>query len=399
MNAWPSFESGPIASEHCALASAKVTRGSRSKVKKGVDIKAAAAAKFIVPVSTLGKHYKDSERKIGGGRKQEISEEFETDMAKYKEVCAVYGEGITRSETLELVKEYVEHSKWKTRWRNNKPSDDWLNLFFKRHPDLRIRNGKQLSNQRVRGADTFIVNSFYKDLQKLYIKEKKTEESCRYIYNCDESSFSDDPNYVRVIAKKCNKRVSKNIAGTGTTNANVLACEAADGTKMPPFIIFSGTYVWSTWIPKDDYPGTAFLHTGLFPADTSKFPEEAYNPIKLQRFKAIEKDKALKDLYGTLIHLGLLFRQLSFILLKKKDNIDEILGTPLPEEGQPGCSSWTAEDCVQHPTKSESFIQYKLTENVLKSTPKVSRKRKKISDQKGEILISVKDVKPEEKKE
>ena len=62
------------------------------EVKKEVAIRA-AAAKFNVPASTLGKHYKDPERKFGGGRKQEIPEEDEAALAKYLEVCAVLAKG------------------------------------------------------------------------------------------------------------------------------------------------------------------------------------------------------------------------------------------------------------------------------------------------------------------
>lgn len=63
---------------------------------------------------------------------------------------------------------------------------------------------------------------------------------------------------MKVIATKGTKRVSKNVAGSGKSNTTVLVCGAANGSKMPPFIIFTGAYVWSTWIPKDDYPGTSY---------------------------------------------------------------------------------------------------------------------------------------------
>lgn len=510
-----------------------------AEVKKGVSIRT-AAKKFEVPPSTLGKHYKNPEDKIGAGRKQEIPKEEEAALSKYLETCATHGEGLTKSETLNLVKEFLDYSKLKTRWNDNKPSDDWFNLFLKRHPQLRIRKGEQLSNQRVRGADPFTVNRFYKDVKKLYIKEKLAEGNGKFIYNCDETSFAHDPSDVRVIAKKGTKRVSKNVAGSGKLNTTVLACGGADGTKMPPFIIFSGTYVWSTWIPENDYPGTVytaqkkgwmegtifanwfseaflknipskeqrnnkkiilffdgvafhvnyplikmaydnnviliklppnlthfmqpldltvfkplknawnnlmvqwnrtnpgtplpreefskkikvlweehfhprllvsgFLHTGLFPADASKFPEEAYNPIKLQRFKAIEQATASK--HGsvtpsskstpTSVRPSGTPRTSSPALspasanpalpkpLTTSETCTEVPATPIEQENQPGCSSWQAGDYVQHSTSFENFIRFKLTESVMKSTPKLAGKRKKISGKKGEILTSKK---------
>ena len=62
------------------------------------------------------------------------------DRAKYLEVCAVHGEGLTGQETLGLVTEFLDHSKLKTLWMDNKPGDDWLNLFFK---TLSLENSKR----------------------------------------------------------------------------------------------------------------------------------------------------------------------------------------------------------------------------------------------------------------
>lgn len=523
------------------------------EVKKGVPIRT-AAAKFDVPSSTLGKHYKDPGKKIGAGRKQEISEEDEAALAKYLEVCSVHGEGLTRQEMLELVKEFLDNCKIKTRWIDNKPGDDWFGTFFKRHSHLRIRKGENLSNQRVRGADPFTVHNFYNDVKKIYKKEKITEDNAGLIYNCDETSFSHDPDEVRVIAKKGTKRVSKNVAGSGKTNTTVLACGAADGTKMPPFIVFSGTYVWNTWIPKDDYPGTAytaqkkgwmegsifanwftqvflnnipskedrngkkvvlffygvafhinyaivkmaydnnvilvklppnlthymqpldktvfkplkgawntlmiqwnrrhpgvplakeefsryiktlweenfhprllrsgFLNTGLFPVDETKFPEEAFDPIKLHRFRAEQTAKSRKNMTGspsivstptstrsmlttplntpvttlasstpetigipTSVDQTTPASQGETVANADATNIEtEVLAYPLPDANQPQCSSWP--DGTRSPSTFENFIRFKLTENVMKSRPKTTGKRKKISEQKGEILTS-----------
>lgn len=149
------------------------------EVKRGVSIRA-AAKKFNVPFSTLGKHYKNPDTKIGGGRKQEISSDDETALSKYLETCAVHGEGLTKSETLNLVKEFLDFNKLKTRWNDNKPSDDWFNLFMKRNKNLRIRKGEELSNMRVRGADPFIVSNFYKSIKKLYTKEKNHSRRCQF---------------------------------------------------------------------------------------------------------------------------------------------------------------------------------------------------------------------------
>ena len=56
----------------------------------------------------------------------------------------------------------------------------------------------------------------------------------------DETSFSYDPKEVYVMAEIGQKRVSKNIAGTGKENTTVLAVANAAGQKMPPLIVYQG---------------------------------------------------------------------------------------------------------------------------------------------------------------
>lgn len=84
------------------------------EVNKGASIRT-AAKKFNVPASTLGKHYKAPGNKVGGGRKQEVSKEDEATLSKYLETCATHGEGLTKQETLNLVKEFLDFNKRKTR--------------------------------------------------------------------------------------------------------------------------------------------------------------------------------------------------------------------------------------------------------------------------------------------
>lgn len=122
-----------------------------------------------------------------------------------------------------------------------------------------MRKGELLSSQRVRGADPFIKNDFYKKWASVLDEAKiNIETDKNIIFNCDESSFTHDPKDVKVIAEKGKKRISKNITGSGKKNTTVMACGAANGFKLPPLIIFRGRYVRSSWFHKDAYPGTCY---------------------------------------------------------------------------------------------------------------------------------------------
>lgn len=228
-------------------------------VRKGLTLRA-AAERYEVPFGTLCKFYKKDEgTDIGGGRKPELSASDERDLAKYLRVCAIHGEGLTRSETLQLVKDFGVTENIQTRWKDDKgPGVDWFRGFLSRHPELRIRKGELLSSQRVRGTDPFIIKQFYDDVEKMYKNEKIGPGDSGINFNCDETAFSHDPRDIKVVAEKGVKRISRNIAGSWKTNTTVLACGAADGTKLPPFIIFTGKQMWSTWIPEREYPGTCY---------------------------------------------------------------------------------------------------------------------------------------------
>ncbi|KAJ8966379.1 hypothetical protein NQ314_003555 [Rhamnusium bicolor] len=78
-----------------------------------------------------------------------------------------------------------------------------------------------------------------------------------FIFNADESGFNSDPTRVRAIGEKgkCLSRVS---GGSGRESTIVLACIAADGTFLPPFIIYKGAAVQARWISEKCFQGTLY---------------------------------------------------------------------------------------------------------------------------------------------
>lgn len=214
------------------------------------------AERYNIPKSTLGK-YRNIQNidsiDIGGGRKTRLSKDDEACLAKYLYECGKYGYGFTKQELLILVKEYCELN-----GNDFGPGREWYEGFMRRHPELSVRKGEAMSSQRLRGADPFTIKNWYEKLNDLYKKENIGPLDGDRVYNCDESGFCHDPKDVKLIAPKGQKRVSKNIAGSGKKNSTVLACGNANGDKLPPFIIFKGKYVWQNWIPEHDYPGTVY---------------------------------------------------------------------------------------------------------------------------------------------
>ncbi|KAG5880838.1 hypothetical protein JTB14_027619 [Gonioctena quinquepunctata] len=129
---------------------------------------------------------------------------------------------------------------------------------MRRLPEISLSKGESMSYQRLRGADPFVIKQWYQSLDRIYRTERILATDGHLVYNCDETGFGYDPKDVLLVAPKGQKRVSKNIAGSGKKNTTVLACGNAKGEKLPPFMIFRGKYVWQSWIPEEDYPGTMY---------------------------------------------------------------------------------------------------------------------------------------------
>lgn len=179
---------------------------------QGVTLKYASET-YGVPLSTLAKKYKKIHDNVtvGGGRKKELTDKEEQTLMVYLKTCSASGEGLTKAEVIELVTEYVKREKKYSRWVDGKgPGLDWFNSFMNRHPDLSMRKGELLSSQRVRGADPFVINDFYKKWSSVLDEAQiDIETDKNIIFNCDESSFTHDPKDVKVIAEKGKRRVKK----------------------------------------------------------------------------------------------------------------------------------------------------------------------------------------------
>lgn len=98
------------------------------------------------------------------------------------------------------------------------------------------------------------------------VTEKNPEDKPRYIFNANESGFYSDPSKLRAIGEK-GTALSRVTGGSGRESTRVLACVAADGTFLPPCIVFKGVAVQARWVSDKAYPGTYFpqlAHKGVY---------------------------------------------------------------------------------------------------------------------------------------
>ena len=67
------------------------------------------------------------------------------------------------------------------------------------------------------------------------------------IWNTDETGFCTSMASRRVLARRGSKEVHETSGGSGREYYTVLAAGAADGTRLPPFVLYKGVHLYARW--------------------------------------------------------------------------------------------------------------------------------------------------------
>ncbi|KAG5862253.1 hypothetical protein JTB14_002584 [Gonioctena quinquepunctata] len=206
-------------------------RNAIAAVRRGNTLRE-VSERFGVPKSTLRKYRNVgniSDIHVGAGRKTFLKQEDEKALAKYLFESGKFGYGLTKWEILKFVKEFCEYTG--NIWNEAGPGREWFEGFMRRHPEISLREGESISSQRLRGADPFVIKQWYQSLDRIYQTERILATDGHLVYNCDETGFGHDPEDVLLVAPKGQKRVSKNIAGSGKKNTTRQICVAKLDTR------------------------------------------------------------------------------------------------------------------------------------------------------------------------
>ena len=107
----------------------------------------------------------------------------------------------------------------------------------------------KLDRGRARNANKLVIQEYFELLEKTLIENNIRDKSDR-IYNCDETGMVLDSNNDQVIAQRGAKHVYSQSMGT-REHITVHACACANGTMLPPVIIFA-----------KGFPGGAYTRGG-----------------------------------------------------------------------------------------------------------------------------------------
>lgn len=180
------------------------------------------------------------------GRKTTLSPDTEHKIVECLLARANAGYPCDKDELLNLIQEYVRTQNISTPFVNERPGKDWYYAFIKRHKNvLTVKKSEHLQKCRKDARRPDIIYSFYKDLQSTLERfQLDSEDKACFVYNADESGFKSDPSRLKAIGQK-GKPLVRVSEGSGRESTTVLACVAANGSFLPPLIVYKGAGIHS----------------------------------------------------------------------------------------------------------------------------------------------------------
>lgn len=201
----------------------------------------AASLQYKIPFGTLYNKYKGLHGRTHGGQPV-FSHAEEVAILKAAATCAEWGFPLTILDLRMFAKSYLDkQGKVVDRFPNNLPGVEWALSVLKRHKNAygqRIATNIKRSRAAV-GRDS--INKYFDNI------EREVEGiPASNIFNYDESNLSDDPGKKKCIYRRGVKYPEKvmNFSKSCTT---VMICGSADGTLLPPYVIYKSLHLYDTW--------------------------------------------------------------------------------------------------------------------------------------------------------
>lgn len=210
-------------------------------VKSGRKSINKAAKDFKIPKGTLVNKLKG---KYGDkmGRPCVLNEHEEKVLVNRLILCAQYGFPLTRMDLRIVIKTYLDSTgRDVSQFKSNLPGLDWLRSFLKRHStSLTERIANNIKRARAEVSEE-MLREYHTDLQK-ELKDIPPSN----IFNYDETNLTDSPGKKKHVFVKGAKHCD-NIMNTTKSAISLMFCCAADGTLLPPFVVYKALNMYQSW--------------------------------------------------------------------------------------------------------------------------------------------------------
>ena len=225
------------------------------RVADGESIYQVAKAEKI-PKETLRRWVNSPPQRVGSGRSTTLTDEEELEIVAAVKFMAKCGLPVDRRDIQSIVQNYMRTVGRPNPFLNDKPGIDWLQGFEKRHPDLSRRKSELLTTARARGLSPEVVSAFFDKYEKL-LDDNDLNDKPECIFNLDETGFNTDLRAGKVYTQTAAANVYQKSPTCGKSSFTVLFCVSASGVFLPPFVVYKGLHLYSTWM-KGGPPGTTY---------------------------------------------------------------------------------------------------------------------------------------------
>ena len=219
-------------------------------VQEGMKV-LVAAKKFNVPRSTISDHINDAGLKVGAGHPTVLTIKEEKELVATLQALQEIGFGLTKELVSLVICDYLRDQPLRFNpFKDGLPGEDWWQLFMKCwQSELSLRKPQHLSPHCASCSTPQVFDEWFKKVEKLLevpgLKDLSADDLKHQIWNCDESGFCTSTASRKILAKRGDRCVHQTVGGSGREFITILG---ADGTWLPPYILYEGKNLWSRWM-------------------------------------------------------------------------------------------------------------------------------------------------------
>lgn len=122
----------------------------------------------------------------------------------------------------------------------------WVTRFIHRHPQLQTVLRQSIEAARLKGTSREALDNWFTVFQTTILEHNIQPQD---VYNMDETGFSIGMIQASRVIVNSNMQSQYQAQPGRQEWISVVECITADGTSIPPFIIFKGEQLLSSWLP------------------------------------------------------------------------------------------------------------------------------------------------------
>ena len=162
--------------------------------------------------------------------------------------CSDYGFPLQPMDLRIIVKIYLD-SEGRTvpMFSMNLPGPDWAQSFIKRHSEIRKRVANDIKRSRASVGEAQLRDYH----ERLTIELQGIPPT--HIFNYDETNLADNTSASKLLFRRGVKYPDR-VNNMSKSCVTMMLCGSADGTLLPPFIIYKSDNLYTSWTggPKGD---------------------------------------------------------------------------------------------------------------------------------------------------